>query len=204
MLLLLPAASVRPAQALSKTIFLSVGVEKAAEGYTVMGAVVVNRFTNQGEAENKVISAQGATIIEAFDKITANQGRAVSLAHCNLIVIGATLANENVAEVLEHFLVQFEMSNNALLVWTDADVGKVLEASLANKTDSAGGLVETIAIHNRKDLTLDKFYKDYLKGRDGYMNTISLEDDEPSNKKNLAVFREGLFKGISCLRGDRG
>ena len=195
LLVLFPAASVRPAQALSKHIFLSVGIEKTAEGFTVIGAAAA------GTEEPKQVEASGATIEEALAQITADQGRGVSLAHCNCIVLGASLVTENIAEVLEYFVKKFEISNNVLLVWTDADVKKVLELSFAGKSDSPGGLVETIGAYNqetlfKRPLTLDRFYKDYLNGRDAYMSAITLTDDEITNTKKLAAFTDGLYKNL--------
>jgi len=201
LLVLFPAASVKPAQAMSKTILLSVGIEKAEDGYTVSGSMVTSTFTPQGLAETKVVSADGYTVSKALDKIAADQGRDVSLAHCNLIVLGASLATENVAVVLEYFIKKFEISNNALLVWTDAEVAKILEISAENRTDAAGGLLETVAAHNqesvlKRSMTLDKFYKDYLKRLDTYISVISIKEDEISNTRQMAVFREGRFVGI--------
>lgn len=203
LLILFPSASVRPAEALSKTILLSVGVERTEDGYTVFGAAIANMYAPSGPdgtQESKVISADGETIPEAFKKVTADQGRAVSMAYCNMIVLGNSLSGENVADVLRYFVEKFEITNNALLVWTDAKVEKILEASAKNKTDAAGGMLETIAAHNQKNvfkkpLTLSKFYKDYLNGHEGFMNALSLEDDEIVNQTQMAVFRNGLYVG---------
>ena len=203
LLILFPGASVRPAEALSKTILLSVGIEKAANGYTVQGVAVTNMYAPSGPdgtQETKVVSADGKTIPDCFARITADQGRAVSLAHCNLIVLGNTLAGENVADILRYFIEKFEITNNALLVWTDAGTEKILETSSKNKTDAAGGLLETIAAHNQKKvfkrpLTLSAFYKDYLNGHEGFMNALTLKNDEILNTGQMAVFRDGLYVG---------
>jgi len=187
---------------MSKAILLSVGIEKTTDGYTVSGAMIAGTFTPEGLAETKIVSADGTTVAGALNKITANQGREVSLAHCNLIVLGSSLETENIAKILEYFLGKFEISNNALLVWTYSDVVKLLEVSGENRTDAAGGLLETIAAHNQKSvsnkqMTLDGFFKDYLKKRDGFISIISLEDEEISNTRQMAVFREGRFAGIT-------
>jgi len=211
LLVLFPSASVRPAQAMTKAILLSVGIEKTADGYTISGKMVTNTFTPEGLAETKVVSADGATIVKAINKISADQGRDVSLAHCNLIVLGASLAGENVAVILEYFLGKFEVGNNALLVWTDAEVAKILETSAKNRTDAAGGLLETIAAHNQSEvferpMTLDRFYKDFLSGREGFMSVIKLENDEISNTRQMAAFKHGRLVGIKeqlCHRGGR-
>jgi spore germination protein KC len=204
LLVLFPTASVKPAQAMSKAILLSVGIEKTADGYTVSGAMVTNKFTPEGMAETKVVSADGATVAKAINKIAADQGRGVSLAHCNLIVLGASLATENVATILKYFLEKFEISNNALLVWTDTEVAKMLEISSENRTDAAAGLLETIAAHNKesafnKPMTLDRFYKDYLKGLEGFISIITLKEDEISNTRQMAVFMSGRFAGVTEL-----
>lgn len=185
---LFPAASVRPAQASSKTILLSAGIEKTAAGYAVSGTMMKNKLT----------SAEGATVPDAIQKITANTGREVSFAHCNLIVLGASLSSENVADILLYFLEKFEISNNALLVWVDGSVEKALETSMAKDTASAGGLLETIAAHNQKNVfkravTLDAFFKDYYKGQSAGIAAISLVDDEIVNTEQMAVFKDGMF-----------
>ena len=208
LLVLLPAASVRPAQALSKNVFLSVGIEKSAAGVTVTGVAMFGARTSGGGGAGgggagekpKSVSGDGATVEEAFEQITANSGRAVSLAHCNMLVLGASLAGENVAEILRYFIERFEISSNALLVWTDAPVADVLDASFAARADSPGGSLETIAAYNqetlfKRPLTLDKFYKDYLKGRDGYMSAVTLTEGEICNTQLLAAFAGGVFKG---------
>ena len=181
---------------MSKAILLSVGIEKAVDGYTVSGTMIANTFDPNGVAETKVVSADGTTVTLALDKLAADQGRKISLAHCNLIVIGASLSTENVAIIFEYFLKKFEISNNALLVWASSDVAKTLEAGSKNKTDSAGGLLETIANYNGKRFTLDRFYKDYLKGQLGFMSAVSLEDGEISNTRKMAVFKNGIYIGL--------
>lgn len=202
LLILFPTASVRPVQAVTKTILLSVGIEKAADGYTIVGVTMENSSSSSesGGASSKIVSAVGITIPKTLEGITANTGRKVSLAHCNLIVLGETLSKENVAEILYYFLAKFEVSNNALLVWTDGSVEETLKISMANKS-AAGGLLETISAHNQKYvfkrlLTLDKFYKDYLSGRDAVMNAVSLNEDEIYNTKQMAIFRDGVFVGL--------
>ena len=202
LLILFPAASVKPAQALSKNIFLSVGIEKSADGFTVMGVPMSGSGSSGGAEKTKLVTADGATVEDAIKQMTADQGREVSLAHCNSIILGASLAGLNTAEILKYFIEKFEISNNALLIWTDALVEKVLETSFAAGSDSPGGLVETIAAYNqetlfKRPLTLDKFYKDYLKGRDGYMSAVVLTDDELRNTKQLAAFAGGVFKGLT-------
>jgi len=195
LLVLFPAASVRPAQAISKTILLSVGIEKVTDGYTVTGTVM------ESETANKIISANGATVPQALDRITANTGRKVSLAHCNLIVLGETLRADNVAEILYYFLGKFEVSNNTSLIWTDGPVEKILKESEAGKSAGGAGLLEAVAEYNqkhvfKKPVTLDAFYKNYLHGKDANMLVILLKDDEIYNTKQMAVFKDGRFVHI--------
>jgi hypothetical protein len=209
LLVLFPQASVRPAQMLNKTLLLTVGIDKDAAEYTVSGTAVVNQFDPNGKFETKMVMGKGTSVNAAINNLTANEGREVSLAHCNLLVVGAGAGGDNLADTLGHFLKKFEMSNNALLVYTDKEAAKVQELSLKNKTGAAGGLAETVAAYNQRDVfgrpvTLDNFYKDYLRaGAGAVLDAISLNgtEDALENTKSLAVFKGGRY--VTTLTPDQ-
>ena len=168
LLVLFPAASIKPAQMLSRSLFFSVGIDKTDEGYQVSGVVAVNRAAQPGERITKSVQASGPSITVAMKKIASDEGRLLSLVHCNLIVIGSGLQDVNLATVLSNFLRQYEMSNNALLVCTDGDVLELLEASMENRTGATAGQLETVVAFNQDNVfshatTLDNFFKSYLR-----------------------------------------
>lgn len=191
LIVLFPAASIKPAQMLSKTLFLSIGIDKDASGYEISGIVSVNTPSQTGATTTKPVSGRASSINAALKKIEANQGRTVSLAHCNLIVVGAGAANENLAAILHHFLRQYEMSNNTLIIYTESGVKELLDTSIANKTGSSAGMLETIAAQAHTT-TLDKFYKNYIRPSSSeIVNIVNLEKEEIDNTKNGAVFKNG-------------
>jgi|GEM_PF-3583536 len=202
-LILFPAVSVRPAQMLGQTLFLSIGIDKKTDGYEVSAIISVSQFSPTGTATTKAISGSGNSVNAAIKKIEADQGREISLAHCNLIVAGSGLADENLAATLHYFLRLYEMSNNALIVYTDGDVKKLLETSIADKTGATGGILETIAASD-KTATLDEFYKNYLRPSSAnIVNIINLNNggDALDNLGDGAVFKKG--KKILTLNPDQ-
>jgi len=168
LLLLFPAASIQPAQMLSKSLFLSIGIDRNDDGFVVGGIICVSQFSSEGGEPTKTVRATGNSINHALKNITTNEGRKVSLAHCNLIVLGPGLADIDVTIVLSTMLKQYEMSNSALLVCTDDDFMELLQTSIENNTGATAGLLETITAFNQESLlgtatTLDEFYKNYLR-----------------------------------------
>jgi Ger(x)C family germination protein len=194
---LFPSASVRPAQMLDKTVFVSIGIDKVDTQYIISGTIIVNDFSSTGDKSTKTISATANSVNACIQQIVANQGRKVSLAHCNLVLIGAGLKDENMTQILSYFIKKYEMSNNALLVFTSDDVKAIQESSIENPTNAPAGLLETVASHNQRKVfgravTLDAFYKDYLrKSSTSLMGTVQLQDETITNPRTAAAFKNG-------------
>ena len=193
---LLPQAAARPAQMLSKTLFTSIGIDKTDDEYEISGEMIVNDFSKKGETKSEVISETGANITEVMNKLSAAQGREISLAHCTLMVVGAGLNDENLGELLTYFFHKTEVNNNCAIVYTQSPVKDLLTAS-EEGGDKRRGLLQQILEFNQQNIigkptSLEKFFKDYMRtSKTGILTTATLEGDKISNEIQAAVFKNG-------------
>jgi len=194
LLVLFPAASIQPSQMLSRAVFVSVGIDYVNGEYVVTGMVAVNEFEPFADpTASKPVSATGETVRDALDNIRGNEGRKPSFSHCNLIVLGDGLRDKNVADVLGVFFRDYRIGNNVLLIYTEDDIMELLEISKEFRTESPGGLLETIAIFN-KTATIDDFFKEYLRGNSPVsISIVNTNDGALDNTREWAVFVDGYL-----------
>ena len=176
---LLPQAAGRPAQMLSKTLLTSVGIDKQDGEYVLYGQEVKIPKGGQTSGTETVVEGGGVSLGAAINKLAATTGREVSLAHCNLIVLGAGLDGENIAELLKYFLNRAELNNNCTILYTKEPVKDMLDEQQQLRakfaSDNAFG----------KPPTLERFFKDYLRA-----SSCSVLMQQPGK---AAIFKNGRY-----------
>ena len=108
---LLPQSIARPAQMTSKVILTEIAIDRATD-YTVSA-------TAQNGKSPENLTATAPTLFGAINQIALDQQKQVSFAHCNQIVLGEGLADENIAELLHYFMFNTEIRNTAKMAWVE-------------------------------------------------------------------------------------
>ena len=189
---LLPVALTKEPLALSRAIVTSIGIEKDGDEYTIFTETLLFNFDPFGVPEREIFSASSESIEKALIEIGRDKGKIVSLSHCTVIVLGNSLADDNLVELLDFFLKRSDISNSAALFWTGGSVETLMQASI-DQGDARSGLLQRIATFNRRNsgftsTNLERFMKDMLSGRESRVAYIIVEDDK--------IVNEGDFRRI--------
>lgn len=97
-------------------LIVSIGVDKAAEKYSVTVQIAVPEATDGGSSNNEsVITSDGKTLYEAVTNIGERTGWYPKLSFCNLIVMGESVLSENVMTVLDFFLRSYKVEDSSII-----------------------------------------------------------------------------------------
>jgi len=195
-----PAAIIKPAQMMTKSVVTALGIDKLSTGeYQISGHVVENKFNPTGAVEKVVFaSAIGATVEEATVNLGASMGAPVGLKHCGVLLIGSSMQDENVALIFEQFIKNGDLSNNSFVVYTEGSAVEMLEATVGNNK-----ILHKVLDYNRREVfskksNIDVFYKDYLESKSqSFIAVLNVGSDGIVENKGIgAIFKNGKFSHL--------
>ena len=147
-------------------IVTTVGIDKVEnEEYEVSVLTVIPKGASQLNANLELFSAKGKSIVKALDTIGDSLGKNIGLSHCDCIILAKSVLEEDVCKVLDYFIRNANMSNNASVIVSKDTSKELLEAS-----KSANNLydltLKDIVKYSDDDnyntgMNIESFYKDY-------------------------------------------
>ena len=110
-------------------IITAVAIDKSIDNeYEVSAQIAVPEASNKNPENKKaLITGKGSTVGAAIKKVGGISGWFPKLTFCNLIVIGQSLTEENIINVLDYFSKTLRIQNSALVLLAE-DSGKDLLA----------------------------------------------------------------------------
>jgi spore germination protein KC len=189
---------------------LSVAIDKDGDKYKVTAQIAkpdtYSKTPSGGKAEEKpfwLISATGRSVFEAIRNMAVLSPRRIFWAHIKVIIIGETLAKNDIHDVLDFFTRNPELRLRTLVAVTPGDAGKILETVPLMEKDPATDLESVI---DNKSLAgkgyrnmLKNFLEDYLDPSANPATSriiISKNEGKPSLElSGAAVFRENKLAG---------
>jgi len=211
LIVLFPAAAAKAPQMLEKTMLTSLGIDFVDDEVVIYGEMLVNQFDPFGGRQSEIVQASGINVAAAVDKLTAIQGRQVSLAHCAVIILGSGLEDQNIAELLRYFLNKTDLHNNVMLIYTNSDIEELMDIAI-REDDVRGSLIQQITAFYQANIfgrptSLESFHKDYMRHTSTSMLGIAnLQEEEVmgapeaeeaggiiDNPLHAAVFKSGLY-----------
>ncbi|MCL2846701.1 MAG: hypothetical protein FWE38_03355 [Firmicutes bacterium] len=183
---LLPFALTKPTVVITKTIVTAMGIDKADDGYTVYTESLIFNFDPFGVPEREIHFATAETIPAAMKIIGQNRGRKLSLSHCTVITLGHELEESDFIKLLWPFIKRNDMSNSAVLFWTDDPVKGVMQTSI-DLGDARSALLQQMAEFNRRTdkfaaKTLEEFVKDMMRDGQSELGVINIKGEEMINE----------------------
>ena len=120
----------------------------------------------QSGSNTRVLSAEGATLGEAAYKISRKTGLAVSLTHCNVVILGESLLKSpSVYAVLNYLICNGYLSDNACLISCKGSAGDLLSSPIGFGGNASVYIREIIGMYDSfGDITgkkLREFVVDY-------------------------------------------
>jgi len=194
-LIFTPQAFALPHQISNKAIILAIGIDKADTQYEVSAQLLVPK-NQKGFSENySIISAFGNTISLALNKLELNIGKQLGLAHTNMIILSASLdEEENIFSIFDFFIRDRELGNYALIMHTDKTAKELLQLTTDVNESSVNSLQEIVILNDRYiygvDSTLNNFINGYFSpsktGQIADITVISESEDSTSGISSLS------------------
>ena len=155
-----------PAQTELRSVIVAVGIDKLNEGnYEVSTEIVVPKYSTTYNQNAQVISAVGNNTIDALGKISIQLGKVIGLSHCSAIVLGESLKDENIVNVLDQFLRGKRVNYNSLLCVSNSSAKEVLKKAVEIEKEYGQNINNILQYNNvfinSETVLLSDFYQTY-------------------------------------------
>ncbi len=112
------------------SIITAIAIDKEQDEYILTAQVAVPEATDTNTENQKAqLSSKGKTIGEALKEMGDVSGWFPKLAFCNLIILGNSLANENVVNLLDYFAKTLRLQDSALVALSEKTAKELLSLS---------------------------------------------------------------------------
>lgn len=170
--------------AFRSAIAVAVGINKNDQDKIVMQVVISVSSTTESLAENnKILTASGDTVGEAFTNLNLMFGRFIKLGHTRFIMVGDKISSENLAALLDRLIRTNKIRNTVQLLYCSNDIEEMFNVGVQLK-NSTGIKLSEIVCHQQADSTtsinsnIDSFFRGYLSPSGiSKINMVSLSND---------------------------
>ena len=128
-----PTAIYQKSEFEKRAILTSIGIDKIDGKYEFSGLVVVEEAPMKISSNVKLVSSEGENISEAVYKLSITLGKEIGLAHCDSIVVGEGLDDENLADILDYFIRTSNLTKNTNLISCPGSAKELLQVNTENK-----------------------------------------------------------------------
>ena len=112
------------------SIITAIAIDKEQDEYILTAQVAVPEATDTNTENQKAqLSSKGKTIGEALKEMGNVSGWFPKLAFCNLIILGNSIANENVVNLLDYFAKTLRLQDSALIALSEKTAKEILSLS---------------------------------------------------------------------------
>ncbi len=204
-------------------VILAVGVDRVEEEFEMTAQIAIPKGTDRttGGTSSVEISGKGVTVAECVAEVYAKTGWVPKFVFCDLVLIGETLAKENVFSALDFFLRNEYMPENCLLAVCEGSAKEILSSQSAIDDTSSLALAKVFsneAVKSGQTVTntLRQFHIDYRSvSQSGYapfVRTVKQEGAQtPSGEQasggedgkqvvyqatETALFSQGVMTGL--------
>lgn len=184
MILLVPSSFSLHAQTEDRSIVIAMGIDKTEDDqYEVSIEFVVPRYATTYNKNAQVISAVGVNTTDAFVGLSLHVGRIIGLSHCSTVLIGESLKNDDIIEIIDQVLRGKRVNYNAQLIFAEGKAKEILQKAIETDVGYNLNINEIVQFNdlfiNAKTLLLSDFYKTYYQGYGAcYMPALSLSEKD--------------------------
>lgn len=205
-------------------IIVALGIDKVDDDIEITAQIGVPQATDQALVNNDtLISAKGKTVMNAIENLSRNSGWFPKLAFCNVIIIGKTLAFDDVSAITDNLLASEHFQNSALVSVCDGNAKNFL--STPTPLDSISSFaIQKVLIENggASSAVMDATIKSFCEsnhGRNacGYMPYLKIKNNalgqEDSSSATTSFYFDktddnrligGLYDNISLSESNGG
>lgn len=115
----------------SRAVVVGIAVDKSEELLEITAQILVTSGSSAGKPQSKEVAAKAATVSGALSQIAENTSMIVSLAHCNLVILGKEILEDNAVYPLDYLVRNAYLSENALIIGTLGKASEILKTKVA-------------------------------------------------------------------------
>lgn len=183
-----PTAIYQKAEFEKRAILTSIGIDKTGDTYEFSGLMVVEENPMKISSNVKLVSSTGVNIAEAVYKLSLSLGKEIGLAHCDSVVVGEGLKDENIIEVLDYFIRSNNLIKNTNLIATPGTAKELLQVNTENSDENGITFAKLVGTGSESlavvEMNIEEFYSRYFsKSKMAWVTIIGLEEggDESSS-----------------------
>ncbi len=206
-----PTAIYQKAEFEKRAILTSIGIDKTGDTYEFSGLMVVEENPMKISSNVKLVSSTGVNIAEAVYKLSLSLGKEIGLAHCDSVVVGEGLKDENIIEVLDYFIRSNNLIKNTNLIATPGTAKELLQVNTENSDENGITFAKLVSTGSESlavvEMNIEEFYSRYFsKSKMAWVTIVGLEEgsDESSSGSQGGSSQGGSNGSGSSEQGGGG
>lgn len=206
-----PTAIYQKAEFEKRAILTSIGIDKTGDAYEFSGLMVVEENPMKISSNVKLVSSTGVNIAEAVYKLSLSLGKEIGLAHCDSVVVGEGLKDENIIEVLDYFIRSNNLIKNTNLIATPGTAKELLQVNTENSDENGITFAKLVSTGSESlavvEMNIEEFYSRYFsKSKMAWVTIVGLEEgsDESSSGSQGGSSQGGSNGSGSSEQGGGG
>ncbi len=164
-IILAPFSVSKPAQSDIRAVAPCIGIDYENNNYVLSAQIIIPTLDQSYNQNIEVVSCSAPSILECVDKITLVLGKELGLMHCNVIVLGDSVSEYDITEVMDFFIRTPKIDVNTVLINTNSAY-ELLMASAQMDNGISYSLNNILELNHRiinaTDNSLINFYKNMI------------------------------------------
>lgn len=176
-----------------RMVILGMGIDFHDNNYTIT-AVYINTETSQGKENYQTKSGKGKTVTQAINDISAQNGLEVLYSHISFIVLGKSVCQHGLTELMEFFSGYYQCRPSADILVSESTAKDILSVKNISpekfiriaQSESVTALARTLPLYRFCDDMLNPSVS-------ACTSLIAKTKDDEIKSKGLAVFDGDTF-----------
>ena len=178
-----PTAIYQESEFEKRAILTSIGIDKTDGKYEFSGLVVVEEDPMKISSNVELVSSEGENISEAVYKLSITLGKEIGLAHCDSIVVGEGLDDENLVDILDYFIRTSNLTKNTNLISCPGSAKELLQVNTENKDENGITFAKLVSTGSDYlaivEMNIEDFYARYFtKSPVAWMTRVMVEEEQ--------------------------
>lgn len=139
--------------------------ENFTNNYKLSAQIIIPTIDVKYNQNVQVVCATAPTVMEGIDKINLILGKEIGLTHCSVVILGDSVAEKGVTEIMDFLVRSSRLNANTVLVNTNSAY-ELLMASSQLDNGISFSLQNILEFNDRlvysADISLEEFYKNMI------------------------------------------
>lgn len=182
-IILLPSSLGLRAETNNRSVGIALGIDRINENQLEVSVeIIVPKLETTYRQNAQIISAVGENTTQALEELSLHIGRVVGLSHCGAVIIGESLKNENIIEIIDHIFRSKRVNYNAELIYTKGSAKELLQNAVKIDEIYVQNINQILSFNNNfiisQNLYISDFYKNYYDNHGAcFVPVISMESE---------------------------